>query len=197
MRFRTHAITSALAGIALYPRSPLRAAAVLLSGTLIDLDHLALYSFQTGDWSMTGALAYDRYRHLIGVAGDTRPRYDGLRSWLHKPLVLLPPLWALAVGRPALRPVAIGAALRPLRAIRPKADGLLAARVGRAGEAHPLQTLLREERAERRRQLARRPIEAAGCGTLTAEVRTMEERRARPWMMTNHLPPSARRRAKS
>jgi hypothetical protein len=111
MRFRTHALTSALAGIVLYPRSPLRATTVLLSGTLIDIDHLVLYMFQTGDWSLAGALTYDRYRHRIGIVGDTRPRYNPLRSWLHNPILLLPPLWAVAIKRPALRPVAIGLTL--------------------------------------------------------------------------------------
>ena len=114
MRFQTHALISALAGIALYPRSPLRATAVLLSGTLIDVDHFVIYALQTGDWSMTGALVYNRYRHSIGTVGDTRPRYDSLRSWLHNPLLLLPPLWAATLRHPALRPVAIGLTLHML-----------------------------------------------------------------------------------
>ena len=113
MRFRTHAITSALIGIAFYPRSPLRAAAVLLSGTLIDVDHYVLYAFRTGDWSVTGALAYDRYRHRIRIVGDTRPRYGPLRSWLHNPL-LLPPLWDVTARHPSLRPVMIGMTLHML-----------------------------------------------------------------------------------
>jgi hypothetical protein len=98
----------------LYPRSPLRAAAVLLSGTLIDVDHFVLYAFQTGDWSMTGAIIYNRYRHKIGILGDTRPRYRSLRSWLHNPLLLLPPLWAGAARRPSLRPIALGLTLHLL-----------------------------------------------------------------------------------
>ncbi len=114
MRLRTHALAAALTGIVFYPRSPLRATVVLLSGTLIDLDHLVLYALQTGDWSITGALAYDRYRHVIGIAGDTRPRYNPLRSWLHNPLLLLTPLWAATVRRPTLRPVAIGLTLHLL-----------------------------------------------------------------------------------
>ncbi|MEI7768887.1 MAG: hypothetical protein WCI67_02810 [Chloroflexales bacterium] len=114
MRFQTHAIISALAGAVLYPYSPQRAATVLLSGTLLDIDHLVLYVLQTGDWSVSGALAYNRYRHEIGIIGDTRPRYDSLRSWLHNPLLLLPPLWDAAARRPALRPVAIGLTLHLL-----------------------------------------------------------------------------------
>ncbi|MBX0327174.1 hypothetical protein K2Z83_05705 [Oscillochloris sp. ZM17-4] len=114
MRFRTHAITSALAGVAIYPRSPLRAAAVLLSGTLIDVDHFVLYALQTGDWSVAGALVYNRYRHDPGLAGDSRPRYGPLRSWLHNPLLLLTPLWVAASRRAALRPVAIGLSLHML-----------------------------------------------------------------------------------
>jgi hypothetical protein len=114
MRFRIHALTSALAGIVLYPRSPLRATTVLLSGTLIDVDHFVLYALQTGDWSVTGALVYNRYRHDIGILGDTRPRYNSLRSWLHNPLLLLPILWEAAARRPWLRPIAIGLTLHLL-----------------------------------------------------------------------------------
>jgi hypothetical protein len=114
MRFRTHALTSAIAGAALYPRSPLRAAALLLGGTLLDVDHFVLYALQTGDWSVTGALGYNRYRHDPSKAGDSRPRYGTLRSWLHNPLLLLPPVWALAARRPLMRPVAIGLSLHLL-----------------------------------------------------------------------------------
>jgi hypothetical protein len=114
MRFRTHLLTSALLGLALYPRRPGRAAAVALAGTLVDLDHLLLYGAHTGDWSVAGALRYDRYRHRRRVAGDTRPRYGSLRSWLHAPWLVLPPLWAAAAARPALRPVALGISLHLL-----------------------------------------------------------------------------------
>ena len=38
MRLRTHLIVSTLAGIALYPRSPRRAAMVALAGVAVDLD---------------------------------------------------------------------------------------------------------------------------------------------------------------
>lgn len=111
MRFRTHALASAVAGAALYRRSPLRAAALLMGGTLLDIDHFVLYALQTGDWSVTGALSYNRYRHVLTRAGDNRPRYGTLRSWLHNPALLLPAVWALAVARPSLRPVAIGLTL--------------------------------------------------------------------------------------
>ncbi|NTV63507.1 MAG: hypothetical protein HGA65_08230, partial [Oscillochloris sp.] len=92
----------------------IRAATLLLSGTLLDIDHLILYALHTGDWSVEGALVYNRYRHHPGELGDARPRYGTLRSWLHKPLLLLPPLWVAASARPALRPVAIGLSLHLL-----------------------------------------------------------------------------------
>lgn len=114
MRFRTHLISSALAGLALYPRQPLHAAALTLAGTLIDLDHLLLYMLQTGDWSVSGALRYDRYRHRLIRPGDSRPRYGPLRSPLHKPWLVLPPLWYAAARRPALRPLALGLSLHLL-----------------------------------------------------------------------------------
>lgn len=114
MRFRTHAITSALAGALLYPRAPARAAALLLSGTLIDADHFVLYALQTGDWSLAGALIYNRYRLAPGPIGDSRPRYGSLRSWLHNPVLTLTPLWLAASRRPALRPVALGLSLHLL-----------------------------------------------------------------------------------
>lgn len=114
MRFHTHLITSALTGLALYPRRPVSAGMLLLAGTLLDADHLLLYIAQTGDWSITGALRYDRYRHRKIRAGDTRPRYGSLRSWLHEPWLLLPPLWALAARRPTIRPIALGLSLHLL-----------------------------------------------------------------------------------
>lgn len=114
MRFRTHLLSSALAGLALYPRRPASAAAVVLAGTLLDLDHLLLYAARTGDWSVAGALRYDAYRHRRIRTGDTRPRYGQLRSWLHEPWLLLPPMWAAAARRPALRPVALGLSLHLL-----------------------------------------------------------------------------------
>lgn len=114
MRFRTHLITSALAGLALYPRRPARAAALVLAGTLLDVDHLLLYVARTGDWSVAGALRYDTYRHGQIRPGDTRPRYGPMRSWLHEPWLLLPPVWAAAARRPALRPLAVGLSLHML-----------------------------------------------------------------------------------
>ncbi|NNJ10091.1 hypothetical protein EKD04_007105 [Chloroflexales bacterium ZM16-3] len=114
MRFRTHAITSAIAGVALYPRSPLRATALLLGGTLLDVDHFLLYALQTGDWSVAGALTYNRYRHDPGIDGDTRPRYGPLRSWLHNPILLLTPGWVAASRHPAIRPIMIGLSLHLL-----------------------------------------------------------------------------------
>jgi hypothetical protein len=85
-----------------------------MAGTLLDLDHLLLYGARTGDWSIPGALHYDRYRHRHPRPGDTRPRYGSLRSWLHQPLLVLPPLWALARRRAALRPLALGLSLHLL-----------------------------------------------------------------------------------
>lgn len=114
MRFRSHLLASALTGLALYPRSPRRALALVLAGTLIDVDHLALYVLQTGDWSLSGALHYDRYRHRPGGEGDNRPRYGSLRSPLHEPLLLLPLIWGLASEQAALRPVAYGLSLHLL-----------------------------------------------------------------------------------
>jgi hypothetical protein len=114
MRFRAHLVSSALLGLALYPREPLKLLAVTLAGTLIDVDHLLLYALQTGDWSVTGALRYDRYRHRGQGVGDTRPRYGSLRSWLHEPWLLLPPLWVWAARHPALLPVAAGLSLHLL-----------------------------------------------------------------------------------
>ncbi len=113
MRFRTHLLSSLAAGLALYPRRPARLAALVAAGTLIDLDHLLLYSLRTGDWSVVGALSYDRYRHRGAGAGDSRPRYGTLRSWLHQPLLALP-LCLAAARRPGLRPLALGVALHLL-----------------------------------------------------------------------------------
>lgn len=114
MRFRSHLAASTAAALVLYPRRPADAAALLLAGTLIDLDHLLLYALQTGDWSVTGALRYDRYRHRLVTPGDTRPRYGSLRSLLHEPWLLLPLIWGLALRRTVLRPVAIGLSLHLL-----------------------------------------------------------------------------------
>ena len=114
MHYRTHLLTSLAAGLALYPRRPAHAAALVLAGTLIDLDHLLLYVLRTGDRSVVGALRYNRYRHYEWQIGDTRPRYGPLRSWLHAPWLVLPPLWSWAATYPALRPVALGLSLHLL-----------------------------------------------------------------------------------
>lgn len=114
MRFRTHLITSVATGLVLYPDQPARLAALVAAGTLIDVDHLLLYALQTGDWSVVGALCYDRYRYRRAGPGDTRPRYGSLRSWLHTPWLTLPMAWMLAVRRPATRPLAVGLTLHLL-----------------------------------------------------------------------------------
>ena len=114
MRFPTHLLSSLAVGLAVYPRQPLRVAALVAAGTLVDLDHLLLYSLHTGDWSVVGALRYDRYRNRRIKLGDTRPRYGSLRSWLHNPILMLPTLWALAARRPPLRAVALGLSLHLL-----------------------------------------------------------------------------------
>lgn len=110
MRLRTHLLTSSALGLALYPRRPERLAALVAAGTLIDLDHLVLYALRTGDWSAVGALRYNRYRGRRYTAGDTRPRYGSLRSWLHNPWLALPLAWAWAGACPAARPLALGRA---------------------------------------------------------------------------------------
>jgi hypothetical protein len=111
VRFRTHLLTSAAAGLALYPRSPLRIALVVLGGVAIDMDHFVLYAVRSGDWSVDGALRYDRRRHGRIRRGDTRPRYGTLRSEAHRPLLTLPLVWVLALACPWLRPIAAGLTL--------------------------------------------------------------------------------------
>ena len=113
MRMRDHVIASTVAAALLYPRSPTRAAALLLGGVAIDTDHFLMYTLTTGDWTLSGALNYDRYRHFRAAAGDTRPRYGPMRSGLHNPLWLLP-LWWLARRHPHLRAVAWGLSLHLL-----------------------------------------------------------------------------------
>lgn len=113
MRLGTHLWTSALAGLVCYPRSPGRAALVLAGGVLIDVDHILLYMLQTGDYSLVGALVYDRYRNHPLRPGDTRPRYGSLRSWVHRPPVLFLLLLTAVLSR-RLRPLAIGLSLHLL-----------------------------------------------------------------------------------
>lgn len=176
MQFRTHLITSAAAALAVYPRQPQQAAALLLAGVLIDLDHLVVYALQSGDWSISGALRYDRYRHKRIRAGDTRPRYGPLRSWLHRPWLLLPIVWTGATRWPALRPLALGASLHlaldytywpgDLRA-RIAARG----RCAQCGRARKLEI----ERLRRSGRLQRRVLCRACIRRASAEARLAEK----------------------
>ncbi len=111
MNLREHLLWSTLLAVSLYPRHPFAAASLIAGGVLIDLDHLVLYISRTGDWSISGALHYNRYRNLFPNRHDNRPRYGSLRSWLHQPLLVLPPLWMLAYRRVWLRPLVIGITL--------------------------------------------------------------------------------------
>ncbi len=111
MRLHTHLWSSAFLSLTIYPRHPGKATLMTLAGVLVDLDHLVLYALRSGDWSIAGALCYNRYRHQKRVPGDTRPRYGSLRSWVHQPLLILPPLWWLARRHRALQPVAMGVTL--------------------------------------------------------------------------------------
>jgi hypothetical protein len=108
MRLRTHLLASTLAGIAIYPRHPGRAALVALAGVAVDLDHYLLYALRSGDWSLAGALRYDRRRGRPIRPGDTRPRYGALRSSLHRARLMVPLAWIMARRWPALRPLAAG-----------------------------------------------------------------------------------------
>ncbi|PDW00309.1 hypothetical protein [Candidatus Viridilinea mediisalina] len=114
MHIRSHIIISAIVGFALYPRQPKQMLIVTAAGTLVDLDHLVLYALRSGDWSIVGALRYDRYRHGYVHQGDNRPRYGSLRSWLHQPMVTLPLLWSITRQWPQLRPLAYGISLHLL-----------------------------------------------------------------------------------
>ncbi len=107
MHIRTHAQASLITGLILYPRSPCRMLLLVAGGVLIDLDHFLLYAIRSGDWSISGALVYDRYRHFRPEPGDTRPRYGRMRSWLHDPR-MLPISLLLAWHWPVLRPLALG-----------------------------------------------------------------------------------------
>ncbi len=111
MHSRTHLITSAITGIIFYPRSPLRIALVIAGGVLIDVDHYVLYAQRSGDWSLAGALRYERRRHVHAQAGDTRPRYGSLRSSIHLPWLVLPIVWLLGLVWAPIRPAAIGLTL--------------------------------------------------------------------------------------
>lgn len=111
MRLRTHLLASALAGIAIYPRSPRRAALLTLAGGLVDADHYLVYALRSGDWNLIGALRYDRRRSRPIRPGDTRPRYGPLRSIIHRARLILPMAWLLSRRWPALRPIAAGLTL--------------------------------------------------------------------------------------
>ena len=111
MRLRTHILTSALLGLAVYPRAPRKAALLLAGGVLLDADHYLLYALRSGDWNPLSALRYDRWRHQPIVAGDRRRRYGSLRSILHAARITLPLAWLLSWRWPALRPLAIGVTL--------------------------------------------------------------------------------------
>ncbi|MFL5804079.1 MAG: hypothetical protein ACJ8CR_20335 [Roseiflexaceae bacterium] len=111
MRLRTHLLASALVGIALYPRAPRRALLLTLAGVAVDLDHYLLYALRSGDWSLAGALRYDRRRGRPIRPGDTRPRYGSLRSIAHRAPISLPLAWLLARRWPVLRPLAAGLTL--------------------------------------------------------------------------------------
>ena len=111
MRFRTHLLASAIVGLALYPRAPRRAALVALAGVAIDIDHYLLYASRSGDWSLIGALRYNRQRSQLRRAGDTRPRYGSLRSVAHRIPLTVPLVWLLARTVPACTPLAIGLTL--------------------------------------------------------------------------------------
>jgi hypothetical protein len=119
MRLRTHLVVSSLAGIAFYPRSPRRAALLALAGVAVDLDHYLLYALRSGDWSLLGALRYDRRRGRPIRPGDTRPRYGSLRSIVHRAALTIPLAWLIARWRPALRPLAVGVTLHLAMDISP------------------------------------------------------------------------------
>ena len=111
MRLRTHLLAATLAGVALYPRKPGRAALVAIAGVAVDLDHYVLYALRSGDWSVLGALRYDRRRSKPIRPGDTLPRYGPLRSILHRSALTVPLAWLAARRWPALRPLAAGISL--------------------------------------------------------------------------------------
>jgi len=111
MRLRTHILTSALLGAALYPRAPRKAALLLAGGVLLDADHYLLYALRSGNWNPLSALRYDRWRNQPLKTGDRRRRYGSLRSIFHTARVTLPLVWLLGWRWPVLRPLAIGVML--------------------------------------------------------------------------------------
>lgn len=114
MHFSTHLLASALAGAALYRRSPLKAALVAVAGVVLDIDHYLLYAARSGDWNPIGALRYNRRRARPYRPGDTRPRYGSLRSVAHRPSLTIPAVWLLSYVWPACQPVAVGLTLHLL-----------------------------------------------------------------------------------
>jgi len=111
MRLRTHIITSAVLGAALYPREPRRAALLALGGVLLDVDHYLLYALRSGDWNPLGAWRYNGWRHMPRSTTDTRRRYGALRSIFHRPWLTLPLIWSISARWAAMRPAAIGITL--------------------------------------------------------------------------------------
>jgi hypothetical protein len=111
MRLRTHILTSALLGAALYSRAPRKAALLVAGGVLLDVDHYLLYALRSGNWSPLSALRYNRWRKQPITVGDRRRRYGSLRSIFHTARVTLPLVWLFGWRWPALRPLAIGVTL--------------------------------------------------------------------------------------
>jgi hypothetical protein len=143
MRFRSHLLASAAAGLALYPRSPRKAALVAVSGCVLDVDHYVLYALRSGDWNPLGALRYNRRRTRRIRPGDTRPRYGPLRSVLHRKRLTIPLVWLAGCHRHHAAPAArhavythvrlagVAAGRRALRTLRHA--GCAARRVSPAG----------------------------------------------------------------
>lgn len=164
MRFRTHALAAAVAGALLYPRQPARAALLLAGGVALDIDHQILYALRSGDWSLSGALRYNRYRAQRPHPGDTRPRYGPLRSVAHRPALTLPLTWLMARRWPAFWPFWQGLALHLLLdapqwlewdwRVRKRAAG----RCERCGSERPLRIHLSRNRRDGGFWSARRRI---------------------------------------
>ena len=114
MRFRTHLLASAAAGLSLYPHAFGKAALVTVAGVLLDVDHYVLYALRSGDWNPLGALHYNQRRSRRIRPGDTRPRYGPLRSVLHYKWLTIPLVWLASSLQPVLRPVAVGITLHLL-----------------------------------------------------------------------------------
>ena len=115
MRFRDHALAALGLGALCYgPEKPRQLGLLLVGGVLIDADHWIVYGLQTGDWSLSGVLRYNRYRHRLARVGDNRPRYGPLRSVAHQPLITLPLGWWLARRWRWLQPLMIGLSLHLL-----------------------------------------------------------------------------------